>query len=55
MKNNNKISDYVKANRKGSRDASLENNSGFVSVKKIHKSLKKYNRKSKHNKKYESE
>ena len=46
MKPNN----YVKANRKGSRDAELENNSGWSSVHKIHKSNKNYSRKIKHKK-----
>ena len=40
--------DYIKANRKGSRDAQLENESGWVAVKKVHKSNKNYTRKVKH-------
>lgn len=39
------ISEYIKANRKGSREAELENSSGFKSTHKIHKSKKIYNRK----------
>lgn len=30
--------DYLKANRKGSRDAEMENSSGWKSTHKIHKS-----------------
>ncbi len=37
--------DYVKANRKGSRDAELENSSGWTCKHKVHKSKKQYNRK----------
>ena len=40
-----KITDYVKADRKGSREAELMNRTGWVSVHKIHKSKKHYNRK----------
>jgi hypothetical protein len=45
-----KPDDYIKANRKGSRDAELEDSSGFNSVHKIHKSVKNYTRKIKHQK-----
>jgi len=38
-------SDYIKANRKGSRDAELENSTGFVAVNKLHKTAKTYSRK----------
>jgi len=41
----NQLDDYIKANRKGSRQAELENSTGFKSVTKVHKSLKKYSRK----------
>ena len=37
----------IKANRKGSREAELENQTGFVSKHKIHRNKKKYNRKDK--------
>jgi len=37
--------DYIRANRKGSREAELENSSGFKAVNKTHKSKKDYNRK----------
>ena len=47
-KNKNYIEDYIKANRKGSREAELENSTGFVSVRKVHKSKKNYSRKIKH-------
>jgi hypothetical protein len=41
-----KVSGYIKASRKGSRDAELENtNNGFVSKHRIHKSKKIYDRK----------
>jgi len=39
--------DYIKANRKGSREASLEDATGFVSTHKVHKSKKTYSRKGK--------
>ena len=42
------IKDYIKANRKGSRDAELEVSSGFSSKHKIHNSKKAYKR-AKHN------
>lgn len=42
-----KNSDYIKANRKGSRDAELENERGWKSKNKIHKSDKSYSRKGK--------
>jgi len=42
---------YIKANRKGSREAELElTNSGWNSVHKIHPSKKNYTRKIKHKK-----
>lgn len=40
----------LKANRKGSREAELENSTGWVAVNKVHKSKKLYNRKNKHKK-----
>ena len=40
--------DYIKANRKGSRDAELENAHGWTSKHKIHLSIKNYSRKTKH-------
>jgi len=39
--------DYIKANRRGSRDAELENSSGWKAIHKIHPSKKTYNRKNK--------
>jgi hypothetical protein len=39
---------YIKANRNGSRQAELENATGFVSKHKVHRSKKTYSRKSKH-------
>jgi len=41
------FNDWLKANRKGSRDAELENETGWVAVKKAHKTLKDYSRKGK--------
>lgn len=35
------------ANRRGNREAELENKSGFTAVHKVHKSPKNYNRKDK--------
>ena len=40
--------DYLKANRKGSRDAELENSTGWRSTHKVHKSENIYSRKQKH-------
>ena len=44
-----KLSDYVLASRKGSREAELENSIGWASVNKIHKSKKTYDRKKQKN------
>ncbi len=38
------LDDYIKANRIGRREAELEFANGFVSMHKIHKSKKVYNR-----------
>lgn len=40
--------DYIKANRRGSREAQLESENGWVAVRKVHKSKKNYTRKLKH-------
>jgi len=40
--------DYIKANRKGQRLATLDN--GFKAIHKVHKSKKHYTRKLKHKK-----
>jgi len=45
-----KPSDYIRANRKGSREAELEDSTGFTNVHKVHKSYKSYSRKVKHKK-----
>ena len=50
MKKKNKkrkigILDYVKANRKGSREAELEVSIGWAAKTKVHKNKKKYDRK----------
>lgn len=37
--------DYVKASRKGGREAELENTTGWYAKHKVHKSMKNYNRK----------
>ena len=39
------ISNYIKAIRKTDRELELENNPGFKSTTKVHKSKKLYNRK----------
>lgn len=39
------LDDYIKANRRGSREAELENNPGFKSRARVHKNFKKYSRK----------
>lgn len=39
--------DYIKANRKGSREAELENGNGWTSKHKVHKTQKDYSRKGK--------
>ncbi len=48
MKPTDKHKDYIKANRRGSRDAELENSSGWKAVRKIHRSKRTYTRKDKH-------
>lgn len=40
-----KIIDQVKAARRGSREAELQDARGFVAKRKVHKSKKAYNRK----------
>jgi hypothetical protein len=45
MKKQGKVSDYIKANRKGSREAEYEISVGWTSKTKIHKNKKKYDRK----------
>lgn len=40
-----KLLDQVKAARKGSREAELQDARGFVARRKVHKSKKAYNRK----------
>ena len=40
--------DVLKANRRGSREAELEDSTGFKQGSKPHKNKKKYTRKSKH-------
>lgn len=44
--------DIIKANRKASRDESIELNTGWVAVSKSHKSIKDYKRNPKHKKDY---
>lgn len=39
------LDDYIKANRRGSREAEFENNPGFKSRTRAHKNYKKYSRK----------
>ncbi len=45
-------SDYVKANKIGSRLAELENQSGWSAKLKVHKNAKAYSRKDKHKERY---
>jgi len=40
--------DYIKACRRGSREAQLESEHGWVAVRKVHRSKKNYSRKDKH-------
>lgn len=42
---NTHIDDFIKANRKGSREAELERSNGFRSNDRVHKNFKKYSRK----------
>ena len=53
MKRDKKYLNYIKANRKGSRNAELDNEKGWVQKHKIHKSKKRYSRKLKHGLKIE--
>lgn len=41
----NQLDEYIKASRKGSREAELENDGKFKSNHKVHKNYKKYSRK----------
>lgn len=41
----NVLADYIKANRKGSREAELENHDRPISFNRVHVSKKVYNRK----------
>jgi len=50
MKTIGGIKDYIKGNRIGSREAELENSSGWTAVRKVHKSKRSYSRKAKHKK-----
>lgn len=43
-----KTMDYIKANRRGSREAELENENGWKAKHKVHHSKKNYSRKEKH-------
>lgn len=43
-----KTIDYIKANRKGSREAELESSNGWCAVHNVHKSKKEYRRNPKH-------
>ncbi|GAG86914.1 unnamed protein product [marine sediment metagenome] len=44
--------DYIKANRRGSRQAELEDSTGWTATEKVHGSRKTYTRKSKHKERY---
>lgn len=43
-----KFKDYIKANRRGSRDADMLDSNGFKVLEKVHESEKSYNRKQKY-------
>lgn len=43
------IADYIKAVKRADREIQLENNIGWISTNKIHKSKKIYSRKNKKN------
>lgn len=45
-------SDYIKANKIGSRLAEMENQTGWSAKHKVHKNMKAYNRKDKHRERY---
>jgi hypothetical protein len=45
---NSSYKDYIKANRKGSRDAELEDSTGWSAKHKVHVSSKAYSRKMKY-------
>ena len=47
--------DAIKASRMASREMELENSTGWVAVRKAHKSVKDYTRKPKHKKDYSNE
>jgi hypothetical protein len=47
-----KFNDYIKANRKGNRDAELSFEAGWKAKHKVHKSAKAYARKPKHKNSY---
>jgi len=42
------LNDYIKASRRGSREAEIELYKGFIPTHKVHKNKKAYSRKSKH-------
>jgi hypothetical protein len=46
MKTKGKVSDYVKSNRRGSREAEFEISVGWTAKTKVHKNKKQYDRKS---------
>ena len=48
MKTIGNTMDYIKGNRIGSREAELENSSGWHAVRKVHRSKRSYKRKDKH-------
>ena len=48
MKKRDSLTDYVKAARRGSREAELETSRGWRAVRKVHKNKKAYTRKAKH-------
>jgi len=47
MKAKDYLMDTIRANRRGSRDAGLENKTGWVAVRRVHASKKTYKRNNK--------
>ncbi|MDR2040812.1 MAG: hypothetical protein LBP98_00645 [Tannerella sp.] len=45
MKKREKLSAYIKANRRGCREAELEVSAGWTAKTKVHRNKKKYDRK----------
>ena len=48
MKPNKKYMDVIKANRRGSREAEIEDSTGWKGVLRVHETKKRYKRNPKH-------